>query len=98
MKCSVTRGYVYRGRAVPALAGVYIFGDLCTGGVFALRSSAEQAWSSQLELGYQPIKISSFGEDAAGEMYVADRSTPVEAPVRCVCPAQSLGSNKRFSS
>jgi len=72
MKCSVTGGYVYRGSTVPALAGVYLFGDLCTGGVFALRSSAEQAWSSKMELGYQPIKISSFGEDAAGEIYVAD--------------------------
>jgi len=72
MKCSVTGGYVYRGSAVPAFAGAYIFGDLCTGGVFAVRSSAEQAWSSHLELGYQPIKISSFGEDAAGEIYVAD--------------------------
>jgi glucose/arabinose dehydrogenase len=72
MKCSITGGYVYRGSAIPSLTGAYIFGDLCTGGVFAVRGSAAQPWSKQLELGYQPIKISSFGEDLAGELYVAD--------------------------
>ncbi len=72
MNCSVTGGYVYRGSAVPALFGAYIFGDYCTGGVFAVHGNPNLGWSSRLELGYQPIKISSFGEDAAGELYVAD--------------------------
>ena len=72
MKCSITGGYVYRGTSVPALEGVYLFGDLCTGGVFGVRGTAEQSWSSRLELGYQPIKISSFGQDTAGEVYVVD--------------------------
>jgi glucose/arabinose dehydrogenase len=72
MKCSITGGYVYRGSAIPALTGAYVFGDLCTGGVFALRGRAPQPWSNQLELGYEPIKISSFGEDPSGELYVAD--------------------------
>jgi glucose/arabinose dehydrogenase len=72
MNCSITGGYVYRGKSAPGLVGAYIFGDYCTGGVFALRGSAPQAWSSKLELAFSPIKISSFGEDAAGELYVAD--------------------------
>lgn len=72
MNCSVTGGYVYRGSAVPALVGTYVFGDLCTGGVFALRPGADGGWSPRLELGFQPIKISSFGEDADGELYVVD--------------------------
>src|SRR5205823_12678141 len=72
MNCSVTGGYVYRGASVPGLVGAYIFGDYCTGGVFALRRNPDVGWSSRLELGYQPIKISSFGEDAAGELYVVD--------------------------
>jgi len=72
MRCSITGGYVYRGSAVPGLVGAYIFGDLCTGGIFAVRGSAAQPWSSQLELGYQPIKVSSFGEDPSGEVYVVD--------------------------
>jgi hypothetical protein len=63
---------VYRGAAVPGLYGAYIFGDYCTGGVFALSGSPTSGWSPRLELGYQPIKIRSFGEDAAGELYVVD--------------------------
>jgi hypothetical protein len=72
MKCSITGGYVYRGSAIPSLTGAYLFGDLCTGGVFAVREGAAQLWSSRFELGYQPIKISSFGEDPTGELYVVD--------------------------
>ncbi|MBV9546271.1 MAG: PQQ-dependent sugar dehydrogenase, partial [Chloroflexi bacterium] len=72
MNCSITGGYVYRGTALPSLAGTYLFGDLCTGGVFALRPMPDGSWSPRLELGYQSIKISSFGEDPAGEVYVVD--------------------------
>jgi glucose/arabinose dehydrogenase len=72
MNCSITGGYVYRGSAIPGLVGAYVFGDLCTGGVFAIRGSSTQPWSKQLELGFQPIKISSFGEDLSGELYVVD--------------------------
>lgn len=72
MTCSITGGYVYRGTAISTLTGAYVFGDYCTGGVFALRDSSPQPWSKQLELGFQPIKISSFGEDPSGELYVVD--------------------------
>ena len=72
MNCSITGGYVYRGSAIPTLVGAYVFGDLCTGGVFAVRGNSPQPWSKQLELGFQPIKISSFGEDPSGELYVVD--------------------------
>jgi glucose/arabinose dehydrogenase len=72
MNCSITGGYVYRGKSVPGLVGTYVFGDYCTGGVFALTGSPQQGWSKRMELSYQPIKISSFGEDPAGELYVVD--------------------------
>lgn len=72
MNCSVTGGYVYHGKSAPGLQGAYIFGDLCTGGVFALPPGSGPGPSTRLELGFQPIKISSFGEDSAGELYVAD--------------------------
>lgn len=72
MNCSVTGGYVYHGKSAPGLAGAYIFGDYCTGGVFALRPGAGGGPASILQLAFQPIKISSFGEDNAGELYVAD--------------------------
>jgi glucose/arabinose dehydrogenase len=66
MNCAVVGGYVYRGPSVSALQGVYLYGDLCTGGVFTLRDG------KRVELGYQPIKISSFGQDADGEVYICD--------------------------
>jgi glucose/arabinose dehydrogenase len=71
MNCAVMGGYVYRGPTATALVGHYVFGDLCTGGVFALRGRPDQGWQ-RVELGFQPIKISSFGEDPAGDMYVVD--------------------------
>ena len=72
MNCSITGGYVYRGSAIPTLVGTYVFGDLCTGGVFGVQGNSPQPWSKQLELGFQPIKISAFGEDRSGELYVVD--------------------------
>jgi glucose/arabinose dehydrogenase len=72
MNCSITGGYVYRGKSAPALTGAYLFGDYCTGGVFAVTGSVDAGWSQRMELGFQPIKISSFGEDAEGEVYVVD--------------------------
>jgi glucose/arabinose dehydrogenase len=71
MNCAVMGGYVYRGQTAQGLAGSYLFGDLCTGGVFTLRGGADQGWK-RLELGFQPIKIDSFGEDPTGEVYVVD--------------------------
>jgi glucose/arabinose dehydrogenase len=71
MTCAIMGGYVYRGPTVPALAGKYLYGDLCAGGVFTLRDGPDPE-SNRVELGYQPIKISSFGEDPAGDVYVVD--------------------------
>jgi len=71
MNCAVIGGYVYRGSTVPAFVGSYLFGDLCTGGVFTLVGGSDTGWK-RVELGFQPIKISSFGEDAAGDVYVVD--------------------------
>ena len=71
MNCAFIGGYVYRGDYVPALKGKYLYGDLCTGGVFTF-ASANDPSKARVELGYQPIKISSFGEDSIGEVYVVD--------------------------
>ena len=69
--CSITGGYVYRGRAYPQLAGLYFYGDFCSGVIYALRQNQEGGWESQpvLESG---LNIASFGEDEAGELYVLD--------------------------
>jgi hypothetical protein len=51
----------------------YLFGDLCTGRVMAaVRDDAQPGAWKRLILTAQPIKISSFGEDSAGELYVVD--------------------------
>jgi glucose/arabinose dehydrogenase len=64
---SVTGGYVYRGQAIPALRGAYVFGDL-TGDVWALAQSGG-AVTGLVDLGVEVDTLVSFGEDAAGELY-----------------------------
>jgi glucose/arabinose dehydrogenase len=71
MTCAIMGGYVYRGPTAPGLAGKYLYGDLCAGGVFTLRNGPDPS-GNRIELGYQPIKITSFGEDPAGDVYVVD--------------------------
>jgi glucose/arabinose dehydrogenase len=71
MTCAIMGGYVYHGPSVPAFSGKYIFGDLCTGGVFTMTGDAQQGWT-RVELGFSPIKIDSFAEDPAGDVYVSD--------------------------
>jgi glucose/arabinose dehydrogenase len=68
--CSVTGGVVYRGAAIPALQGVYLYGDYCSGRIWGLRLSGSTVENWLLiETGFT---ISTFGEDDAGNVYVAD--------------------------
>jgi glucose/arabinose dehydrogenase len=69
--CSVTGGYVYRGAAFPSLQGQYIYGDYCSGQIWSLSRDASGQWQ-QRKLLDSRLSISSFGEDAAGELYVID--------------------------
>jgi glucose/arabinose dehydrogenase len=72
-RCAVTGGYVYRGSAIPALRGWYVFGDYCSGEIFAVPSSAGPKPAKVVLRGAGSGRlISSFGEDAAGELYVVD--------------------------
>lgn len=69
--CSITGGFVYRGSAIPDLAGTYFYGDYCGGWVRSFRYSGGSAaeatqWPSLAPGG----AITSFGEDAMGELYV----------------------------
>ncbi len=63
-RCSVTGGYVYRGSAIPDLIGTYVFADFCTGEIWGFRSGYTRL------LLETHARISSFGEDATGEIYV----------------------------
>jgi glucose/arabinose dehydrogenase len=68
--CAVTGGYVYRGAAQPALAGIYVFADYCSGIVFTIPAGGgEETPSQALD---SEVSISSFGTDEAGELYLAD--------------------------
>jgi glucose/arabinose dehydrogenase len=69
--CSVSGGYVYRGKAWPVLDGIYLFGDYCSGIVWGLDSAAAHGGPTEprklLESGEN---VSSFGEDESGELYL----------------------------
>jgi glucose/arabinose dehydrogenase len=66
--CAVTGGYVYRGQRIAALRGRYVFADFCKGEILTLveRGGGMEA----RRLGPQVESVASFGEDAAGELYV----------------------------
>ncbi len=67
--CSVIGGYVYRGAAISWLAGVYVYGDFCTGQVFGLRYADGEVVEHKL-LADTGLRIASFGQDNDGELYV----------------------------
>ena len=66
--CSVTGGFVYRGASVPAARGRYFFGDYCSGIVWSFRMVGGRARQLRREP-FRVATLSSFGEDAAGELY-----------------------------
>jgi glucose/arabinose dehydrogenase len=70
--CSVTGGYVYRGARYPALEGLYLYGDYCSGRIWGLTvPGGEAANRLLLDTG---LFISTFGEDEEGNLYVADHA------------------------
>jgi glucose/arabinose dehydrogenase len=66
---AVTGGYVYRGHAIPALNGTYLYADYGSGKLWGLRPGPPATNSLLLATGRA---IASFGEDPAGEVYVVD--------------------------
>ncbi|MDX2149075.1 MAG: PQQ-dependent sugar dehydrogenase [Planctomycetota bacterium] len=80
--CSITGGYVYRGCAIPSLEGLYIFADYCVGRVFAY-NRATNAVTTLINAGFG---VTSFGEDALGEIYIV-----VGNSVRRIVPQTFVG-------
>jgi len=66
--CSVTGGYVYRGRAVAAAIGRYFFGDYCSGIVWSLHMQGGTAADVRREP-FHVASLTTFGVDVAGELY-----------------------------
>jgi hypothetical protein len=75
--CAVTGGYVYRGAAIPDLAGAYVFVDFCDGRLRWLRLRPDGS-VDQGSLGPVVDNVASFGEDADGELYVLSLSGTVD--------------------
>ena len=70
--CSVTGGYRYRGRQVPEFHGTYLYADFCSGRLWGASQDGGGQWSTA-ELLDTALLISTFGEDEAGELYLAHR-------------------------
>jgi len=68
-KCSVTGGYVYRGKAYSSLHGLYFYGDFCSGGIWAVSQAGDGSYRSHHVLD-SGLNIASFAEDNDGELYV----------------------------
>jgi glucose/arabinose dehydrogenase len=64
--CSITGGFVYRGQRIPAARGLYFYGDYCSGLVWTFDPEEERIRL----LPFEVQGLSSFGEDAAGELYL----------------------------
>jgi glucose/arabinose dehydrogenase len=90
--CSVTGGFVYRGRRSPALVGRYFFADFCSKHLWSL-VRRNGRWDSTDYGAILPFGPRTFGEDVDGELYVATSSTvfriedPDAAPAD-ECPAE----------
>ena len=68
---SITGGYVYRGKNIPALRGAYVYGDYKTGTIWAFRQSGGKVTEYGQVVGPNPIRfVASFAEDQAGEQYM----------------------------
>jgi glucose/arabinose dehydrogenase len=67
--CTVIGGYVYRGTAHPSLTGIYVYADYCSGTMWAIDAADPGTPAVVNETGRT---VGSFGEDEAGELYLAD--------------------------
>lgn len=86
-RCSLTGGYVYRGSQGAIPSGNYVYGDYCSGEILSWNGSVQSVLLDTTQ------RVSSFGEDEQGELYVVDitggavsrivASTPPPPPPTC---------------
>ena len=80
--CAAIGGYVYRGSRYPEIEGAYIFGDFCSGTIWALRYDGQgpatmvKLFEGEVSDGTTDfrLQITSFAEDPAGELYMTSTS------------------------
>jgi glucose/arabinose dehydrogenase len=69
--CSVTGGFVYRGTAIPGMAGHYFYSDLCGGFLRSFYATASGALYALRDWNIaRPGSVVSFGQDGQGELYM----------------------------
>ncbi len=96
---SLTGGFVYRGCAIEGLQGTYFFADYVTSRIWSLRYDGTTVSGFQLRTtqltpsseGFTVNQISSFGEDANGELYIVDQGSGTTGQIFKIVPAD--GSN-----
>jgi glucose/arabinose dehydrogenase len=84
-RCAIVGGYVYRGCAIPDLFGTYFYADYCTARIWSFRYDGAAVTDLQertAELGvsvggHSVDLITSFGQDAHGELYLCDQGGEV---------------------
>jgi glucose/arabinose dehydrogenase len=84
--CSIIGGYVYRGAALPELAGHYFYSDYCAGYLKSFLATdagliAQRDWSIA-----NPGPVVSFGRDAQGELYLIASSGKIYKIGRSTAP------------
>jgi glucose/arabinose dehydrogenase len=87
--CSITGGYVYRGDAMPELQGWYVYGDYCSGRIWAVNADARQTTGGQAphELAVIPLAdtnaaIASFAEGPQDELHIVTFGRGIQRLVR----------------
>ncbi len=95
--CSISGGYVYRGATMPHLRGTYFFADFCSNRIWTLRYEDGQVvdlTERQAELVPDVgsiASVSSFGEDARGELYICDLNGGEIFRIKPRCPVDLNG-------
>lgn len=80
-RCSITGGYVYRGVMIPEIQGLYFYADYCSADIYtaepdvrgnALNNVINRRFDIDIPGSINVSWVASFGEDAYGELYIAD--------------------------
>ena len=80
--CSIIGGFVYRGRKIPEVVGQYFYSDYCNSWVRSFTYADGKLGESHQWLDGGLGSIVSFGEDAAGELYLCSSNGRVYRIVR----------------
>ncbi len=80
--CSITGGYVYRGKALPELDGAYFFTDYCTAILRSFRMKGGKVtdswdWKDALDPDAKLARLAAWGEDQDGELYLVSHEGPI---------------------